>query len=76
MRNRKFIRSLSLALLLASAAPILSACNTVAGAGKDVSNTGQAVGQGVQGAGRAVGTGVQDAGQAVTRGANDVRRGM
>lgn len=65
MPKPTLVRILVIALLLAAAAPMLSACNTVAGAGKDVSATGQAVG-----------TGVQGAGQAVTRGANDARRGM
>ncbi len=38
---------LTLATLLASV-PLLSACNTTAGAGKDISNTGQAISNGAQ----------------------------
>ena len=59
------MRGVVLALLFAAAAPLLSACHTVAGAGQDVSSAGTAVGRGVN-----------DAGNAVTHGANDVRRGM
>jgi len=58
-----------LALLLAASAPLLSACNRVAGAGQDVKATGNAVGRGAND----VGTGV---GNTVTHGANDVRRAM
>ena len=59
------VRGIALALLLAAAAPLLSACNTVAGAGQDVNSAGNAVARGTN-----------DAGNAITRGANDVRRGM
>ena len=38
---------LTLAALLA-ALPLLSACNTTAGAGQDISNTGQAITNGAQ----------------------------
>jgi entericidin B len=37
-----FMRAAMMGLLLAGAAVSLSACNTVAGAGQDVKNTGQA----------------------------------
>jgi len=46
MRDRTLVRGVVLALLLAAAAPLLSACNTVAGAGQDVSATGNAVSRG------------------------------
>ena len=39
-------RSLALALLLATLAPMLAACNTTAGAGQDVSAAGRAVTRG------------------------------
>ncbi len=39
-------RALLLALALASLAPMLSACNTTAGVGQDVSATGRAVTRG------------------------------
>ncbi len=39
-------RALLLALALASLAPMLSACNTTAGAGQDVSAAGRAVSRG------------------------------
>jgi predicted small secreted protein len=35
-------------LLLAGAAPLLSACNTPAGFGKDMSSAGQAIDQGAE----------------------------
>ncbi len=37
------VRGITLALLLALAAPLLAACNTTAGAGQDVSAAGHAV---------------------------------
>jgi predicted small secreted protein len=40
--NRKFVVGLTL-LALVAAVPLLSACNTTAGAGKDISATGQAI---------------------------------
>jgi predicted small secreted protein len=40
--DSSLLRAGLVGLLLAGAALSLSACNTVAGAGKDVSNTGQA----------------------------------
>lgn len=40
---RRSARALMLALALASLAPMLSACNTTAGAGQDLSATGRAV---------------------------------
>ena len=46
-------RSLSLLLpllALLAAAPLLAACNTVAGAGQDLSNAGHAVTNGAEGA--------------------------
>ncbi len=46
MRNALAI-GLTVTTLLA-AAPLLSACNTTAGAGKDISNTGQAITNGAQ----------------------------
>lgn len=42
MRNRSPILTAALLLLLA-AAPLLGACNTTAGAGKDISKAGQAI---------------------------------
>ncbi len=39
--------TLTLAALLL-AAPLLAACNTTAGAGKDISNTGDAISNGAQ----------------------------
>jgi predicted small secreted protein len=44
MRNRLMV-CLSI-LLLAAAAPALTACNTTAGAGKDISNTGKVITRG------------------------------
>ena len=43
MRNRSMTRALLAALLLATIAPMLAACNTTAGAGQDVSAAGRAV---------------------------------
>ena len=43
MRNRSTIRALLVALVLATLAPMLAACNTTAGAGQDVSAAGRAV---------------------------------
>ncbi len=40
--SKKLIRSLTVLGLLALA-PVLSACNTTAGAGQDISNTGKAL---------------------------------
>jgi predicted small secreted protein len=54
MRDRSFVRAVVLALLFAAAAPLLSACNTVAGAGQDVSATGTAVSRGAQDVRRAM----------------------
>jgi predicted small secreted protein len=39
---KKIVRSLTLLGLLALG-PVLSACNTTAGAGQDISNTGKAI---------------------------------
>ena len=39
---RKFLLGLAI-LALAAAAPLLSACNTTAGVGKDISAAGQAI---------------------------------
>ena len=41
-------RALLLALALAALAPMLSACNTTAGVGQDVSATGRAVTRGAE----------------------------
>lgn len=46
MRNRTLARTLATALLLATLAPLLAACNTTAGAGQDVSAAGRAVTRG------------------------------
>ncbi len=46
MRNPSFVRAVIVALVMAAAAPLLSACNTTAGAGQDVSATGRAVTRG------------------------------
>jgi predicted small secreted protein len=43
MRNPSLVRAVIVALVMAAAAPLLSACNTVAGAGQDVSAGGKAV---------------------------------
>lgn len=43
MHHPHWARALLIALVMAAAAPLLSACNTVSGAGKDVSATGHAV---------------------------------
>ncbi len=40
--SKQLIRSLTVLGLLALG-PVLSACNTTAGAGKDISNTGRAI---------------------------------
>ena len=41
--NRSFVRVLLLTLALAALAPMLSACNTTAGAGQDLGAAGRAV---------------------------------
>ena len=46
MTKLPVVRALLLALALASLAPMLSACNTTAGAGQDVSAAGRAVSRG------------------------------
>lgn len=46
MRNPSFVRALLIALVMATAAPLLSACNTTAGAGQDISAGGRAVTRG------------------------------
>ena len=46
MRFRSLSRAVVVALLLGAALPLLSACNTTAGAGQDVSATGQAITRG------------------------------
>ncbi len=43
MRNKSLVRALVIALVMGAAAPLLSACNTMAGAGQDVSAGGNAV---------------------------------
>ena len=43
MSHPNTIRTVLVVLLLAAAAPLLSACNTTAGAGQDVSAAGRAV---------------------------------
>jgi len=43
MRRPSLIRALVVTLILAAVAPLLSACNTTAGVGQDVSATGRAV---------------------------------
>jgi predicted small secreted protein len=40
---RKILLSMSAWLALAAAMPLLSACHTMAGAGQDISNTGNAL---------------------------------
>ncbi len=42
------VRALILTLLLGAVAPMLTACNTTAGAGQDVSATGRAVTRGAE----------------------------
>jgi predicted small secreted protein len=46
-QNRAYLRGAFAALLLAGAVLSLSACNTVNGAGKDLSNAGTATGSAV-----------------------------
>ena len=46
MRHPVPLRTLLALLILAAAAPLLSACNTTAGAGQDISATGNAVTRG------------------------------
>lgn len=46
MRNASLIRALVTVLALATLAPVLTACNTTAGAGQDVSAAGRAVTRG------------------------------
>jgi predicted small secreted protein len=41
--SRSTIRAIIVTLVLATLAPVLSACNTTAGAGQDVSAAGRAV---------------------------------
>lgn len=41
--NRSIVRAVLVTLALAGIAPVLSACNTTAGAGQDVSAAGHAV---------------------------------
>lgn len=41
MRNNKLL--IATVLVLMGSAPLLSACNTTAGAGQDISNTGNAI---------------------------------
>jgi predicted small secreted protein len=53
-RNTVLIRSAFAGLMLAAAVLSLSACNTVHGAGKDLSNAGTATGSAVDTAGTAV----------------------
>ena len=43
IQTRRSARALLLALALAALAPALSACNTTAGAGQDLSSAGRAV---------------------------------
>lgn len=40
---RKWVKACLMVLALMSTVPLLSACNTTAGAGRDISNTGQAI---------------------------------
>ncbi len=54
MRHSSLTRALAIALVLSAAAPLLSACNTVGGAGKDVSATGGAVTRGANDVKRAM----------------------
>jgi entericidin B len=43
MRTQSIARAMILTVALAALAPVLAACNTTAGAGRDVSAAGQAV---------------------------------
>lgn len=43
LKSRVSSRALLLALALSALAPMLSACNTTAGAGEDISSAGKAV---------------------------------
>jgi len=54
VQNKALVRSAFAGLLLAGAVLSLSACNTVNGAGKDLSNAGTATGSAVNTAGTAV----------------------
>ena len=40
---RKIVQRIAPLLILLAAVPLLAACNTMAGAGKDISNTGNAI---------------------------------
>ncbi len=48
LKSRVSSRALLLALALTALAPVLSACNTTAGAGEDLSATGRAVTNGAE----------------------------
>ena len=43
MRKVCWVKGCLVVLALATVMPLLSACNTTAGAGRDISNTGQAI---------------------------------
>lgn len=43
MRHPNVLRALAVTLLLSALSPLLTACNTAAGAGQDVSAAGRAV---------------------------------
>lgn len=40
---RKWVKGCLVVLALVSTVPLLTACNTTAGAGRDISNTGQVI---------------------------------
>jgi entericidin A len=69
-------RVLAAVILLGGAAFGLSACNTVHGAGQDLSNAGTATGSAVSTAGTATGNAVDSAGNAVSNTATSVKQGM
>jgi entericidin A len=69
-------RVLTAIILLGGATVGLSACNTVHGAGQDLSNAGTATGSAVSTAGTATGNAVDSAGNAVSNTATSVKQGM
>ena len=54
MRHTSLVRALAITLILSAMAPLLSACNTAAGAGQDVSAGGAAVTRGANDVRRAM----------------------
>jgi predicted small secreted protein len=72
----RLMRAGAAVAFLGGAGFALSACNTVHGAGKDLSNAGTATGNAVNTAGTATGNAVDSAGNAVSNTANNVQQKM